>query len=174
METYISGVTSLCNGGRQVIVAGIVVVAVELYSFKSIHVFILCRGHYIATLSSMNDDTSSSAYAPLLECLCSWGQVSDVVQIINDGLLTNLKDTLGKVVCIMVNEAYRMYIMFCQVRIVRGFVYLISRKLAFLFAYHDYGNRWIFSWNTMHEYNGNCDLFRVVSWWWLNKLETLI
>ncbi|CAB3996367.1 Condensin-2 complex subunit G2, partial [Paramuricea clavata] len=51
------------------------------------------RRHYISVLSSMNDETPRDVYGPLLECACSWGQTKDVLELINDRLLSGLQES---------------------------------------------------------------------------------
>lgn len=46
----------------------------------------------------MNDDTSSEVYGPLLECLCSWAQAKDVLELIDDRLQSALQESPVKVI----------------------------------------------------------------------------
>lgn len=50
-----------------------------------------------SALSSMTDETSSDVYGPLLECLCSWGKASDIIELINERILTTLEDNQAQV-----------------------------------------------------------------------------
>ena len=60
--------------------------------------FVFLRRHYISVLSSLNDETPRVVYGPLLECACSWGQAKNVVEIINDRLLSALQESPVQVI----------------------------------------------------------------------------
>ena len=45
----------------------------------------------------MSNEASSDVYGPLLECLCSWGKASDVVDLINERIRCSLQDDIPKV-----------------------------------------------------------------------------
>ena len=45
----------------------------------------------------MSDETPPEVYGPLLECVCSWGQEKDVIELINDRLLSTFQETTTQV-----------------------------------------------------------------------------
>ncbi|XP_028391007.1 condensin-2 complex subunit G2-like [Dendronephthya gigantea] len=51
------------------------------------------RHHFTSILSSMNDETPRDVYGPLIECVCSWGQSKDVIELINDRLQSGLQES---------------------------------------------------------------------------------
>ena len=45
----------------------------------------------------MNDETPPEVYGPLLECVCSWGQEKDVIELISDRILSTFQETTSQV-----------------------------------------------------------------------------
>lgn len=77
-----------------------------VYSKFNCSLFEFSRRHYISVLSSMNDETTRDVYGPLLECACSWGQTNDVLELINDRLLSGLQESPVQVIQLISNLGY--------------------------------------------------------------------